>query len=313
MFSLENYPTIQHHLRTISTIYKPTSGGSWIQIFCPYCDDSTRKANPTHGHCYIASQFPYFICFRCNVNGSLLKLLLDTNFTDANTIEEIKRFVHTNFKYHRSKRVSLTHKDTQQIITDFLNFRSSNPTYFDLFLDYIYKRCLHINPIDFNLKPTLLENRYLAVSFQNYYNQPCGFRYINHPRKRYTYQQRNYYYFQDLSKIIYYPNIVLCEGTFDLINLYSYSVNFNKIKSFFIAIGGSSFESCVRYLVSNFLLIGPYCFNIVFDNDFKFKKYTIHRLYKIISELNSEIQFKFYEPIAGKDVSDCQLLNETSI
>jgi len=312
MFSLKNYPTIEHHLRSISRIYKSTSGGSWMQIFCPYCNDATRKTNPTHGHCYVASSYPYFLCFRCNTNGSLIKLLVDTGFKDYETIKEIKKFANTNIKYIKSDKVHVQKRNEYELINDYLVFSKQYQDYYQLFLEYIKTRCLHINPIEYYLKPSLYSNK-LAVSINNYHLNSCGFRFIgNNLKKRYLYDSRYYYYFQNLLDIIYKRHIIVCEGAFDLINLAHYCriESVTKRNTFYIAIGGSSFEKCIRFLTAKFLLIGDYTFHLVFDNDYKYRDHTTQRCLKTITELNPNIRLKAYVPIAGKDVSDVTLIQE---
>ena len=308
MFQLQLFPKIKSHLKTISTLYIPTSNNTWIQIFCPYCNDSTRKYNPKHGHCYIATTFPYFLCFRCNESGSLLKLLLDTGFTDTDTIQSLKSISSCNIKYSYHKELFFNENNTSKVINIHEQFKAKWPDKYNQFLRYIYTRCLHINPIQYSLTPILYNNK-LGVKFQNYNLESCGIRFINTTSNRYLYpENRHYYYFQDITNIINYHNIVISEGAFDLINLHHYNKQFNNRNTFFIAVGGSSFERCIKHILSNFLVIGNYNLHIIFDNNFEYFRKTIFKCNRIVKSLNHNVNLKFYKPIAGKDISDCNAI-----
>ena len=310
MFNINNYQPLIHYLKSYSRIWKPTSGGKWIQMFCPYCDDAVRKANPNHGHCYIAAEYPYFICFRCNENGSLIKLLHEIGFTNQNILNEISKFAVSNIKYKLRPKIRAKEFDYYQYnLEQHLNFAVQDQEKYQLILNYIETRMLHINPIRFGVIP-YINNNNIGIEFINYYGNVCGNRLIN-SNLRYYNDDKDYYYFQDILSIINHKHIIICEGQLDLINLFNYS-RFNNLPSepFYISVGGSFYHKLIRYLISNYLTIGSYQFHIVLDNFNKFERQNLELINKTVERLNHFINVNFYRPVAGKDVSDCSLLVE---
>ena len=90
MFNIEQFPSVLLHFKSISKIFRKNSSG-WYEIFCPYCDDAVRKANPNHGHGHVAPDFPFVHCFRCGFHGNLNKVLIDTGFKDNDVLKEIAK------------------------------------------------------------------------------------------------------------------------------------------------------------------------------------------------------------------------------
>ena len=98
MFDIQNIPSIVNHLQNISQIYKIINQTE-LQIHCPFCDDSIRPNAQNHGHLYIQTEEHDFYCFRCDSSGTLLKLLISTDFED----KEILKLLASKIKYNFSK------------------------------------------------------------------------------------------------------------------------------------------------------------------------------------------------------------------
>jgi hypothetical protein len=96
MFNIDKFPEIINHLKDISpSMFKDVKNE--FMIHCPYCNDSKREKASNHGHLYIAKDKPVFHCHLCNCDGTILKLLIDTGFTDKDCIDLLKNFVKYNF------------------------------------------------------------------------------------------------------------------------------------------------------------------------------------------------------------------------
>ena len=107
MYNIDKYYPIVHHLQSISpNMFKQIK--QHYMMFCPFCDDANRKSGYiSHGHCYVSKEYPVFYCQRCSVGGSIIKLLLFTDFNNEEVINELKQFVNTN------------------VVKDFYNFKKT--------------------------------------------------------------------------------------------------------------------------------------------------------------------------------------------
>lgn len=308
MFLLESYPSILLHFKSLSRIFKKNSSG-WYELFCPYCDDATRKINPNHGHFNLAPDYPFAHCFRCGIKVGLVKVLKDTNFPDLDLIYKIAN--ENKIVYNSSKKIQLVKTNNNisaKLALYTQNFYSKYKDDFLLFRNYINKRCGEINPLDYFLIPNYIQHQ-PVVQILNSNNKICTNRFIYETEKRYYIPpERSLYYFQTINDIISYDNIVFCEGAFDLINLHKYNSKFKN--AFFIAIGGSNYKTAISSIVSNFLLIGNYMINIVFDKNVNNIDNLCQQIMSSIAVLNPNINFKFFIPILYKDVSDCNLLEQ---
>lgn len=299
MFDIKEYPEILLHIKTVSKICKPNTSG-WYECFCPYCDDATRKSNPQSGHFHLSPSFPFAHCFRCGTKVSLEKYLIDIGFRDESILNSLKKF--PTFTY--SARTNIINYSSSFNIYDVIksrydNFISSNYSEFKKFRKYIYSRCLDINPIEFLLVPNISDN-ILQIQFLNRSGEISNTRNLFH-KIRYL-SHKKYYFFQDISKIDTFESITISEGAFDLINLFKYNPLFKD--NFFISIGGINYHNLVSDIISNFLLIGKYTINVVFDQGvFNIKK-RIKTIQNRGNILNPNILFNFYIPTLSKDVSD---------
>lgn len=300
MFDIKQYPEIILHVKQVSKICKPNTSG-WYECFCPYCDDSTRKNNPRSGHFHLSPTFPFAHCFRCGTKVSLDKYLIDTGFKNLDILYSLKKFSLFTFSNKTNIIKYISEFDIKHKIEEhYISFIKTYPKIFKEFRKYIYSRCLDINPIDFLITPIFLNN-ILQIQFFNRSGELSMTRNISLYKSRYI-SNSKYYFFQNISDIDKFETIIITEGAFDLINLFRYSLLFKN--SFFISIGGISYQTLITDIISNFLLIGKYTINIVFDNNI----YNINKCIKTIlykgNILNPNIYFNFYKPILGKDVSE---------
>jgi hypothetical protein len=310
MFNFEQFPQIVNHLKSISSRYhKHTSG--WIEIFCPWCNDAIRKSNPSHGHLYISPTAPFVNCFRCETKANLSKLLLDTGFQDFEILSYLKQT--SNITYQTSKKLIKNNSYLivkNEIIKQYEFFENNYPVQYNQFKEYIYYRCLDINPIDFFLAPTLINNL-VAVQILNSDGVVTNTRLVTpFKSKRYIKPPTpSLYYFQNIDNIIDYTDIIFTEGAFDLINTFSFNNTFDK-HSFHIAINDSNYKSALTLIINNFLTIGKYNINIIFDNGLQHMFDRIKRLKFTVNELNPQITLNYFLPTIGKDVSEVMLIKK---
>jgi len=301
MFDIKQYPEILLHVKSISKICKPNPAG-WYECFCIYCDDSTRNPNPKSGHFHLSPTFPFAHCFRCGIKVSLEKYLLDSGFKDYNVLNELKKF--PIFTY--SSRSNIINYNIENNIKDnvkkhYIQFIKKYPEQFKKFRKYIYDRCLDINPIDFLLIPNF-QNNILQINFINSSGELSMTRNLSHNIRYLASKIKKYYFFQNISKIDEYENITIAEGAFDIINLYQYNPLFKN--NFFICIGGINYQNLISDLITNFLLIGEYNINVVFDKNVFNTINKINSIKRLGNILNTNINFNFYIPTLTKDVSD---------
>ena len=297
MFEIKKYPELIYHLKKISNIYHDKSHE--IIIFCPYCNDATRKSNPTHGHLYISTNSPVFYCFRCNASGTILRLLLDTNFDDDNILKNISKQISKSTKiiYHVVSSYQNNTIITKEYLHDYLRFKKDNKSDFLLFERYISKRLGIKNGIRFLILPgyeIIKTQKYLSCIFKNSEQKISTVKIINlNTYKNYS----EYYYFQE-KNLTLFKQIVITEGVFDLLNLYIYSNQFEE--SFFISANGKNYIGVIEYLMGDGLIFGNYCINIIFDSDYNFNP-LLFKIKKFISYINSNLSVKFFKPLIGKD------------
>jgi hypothetical protein len=178
------------------------------------------------------------------------------------------------------------------------------------FEKYIETRLLNVNYDKFRIYPSYDEiNNTLLCNFNNYYNEFSAARVIYSNKLKFRYIKREnskFYYFQNPFD---YNAITICEGPFDIINLYNYSNMFNN--SCYFSINGKSYITSTIKIVSEFYLSNQKLkINIVFDSDIKNTKYIEKRFLFKLNNINSNITFKFYKPQFSKDVSDILMLEE---
>lgn len=309
MFVIDSYPEIIMHLKALSTIFKKESSG-WYSMFCPYCDDAVRKPNPRHGHFHVAPTYPFAHCFRCGTKVGLHKLLIDTGFKDARIIKKLKSV--GSFTYSHSKGIKSNKQYSEGVLFEKLKeqysaFYDRYPNGLEIYYSYIYERCVDVNPIRFYMVPTM-ESNILGVRFLNYDGNIVTTRLINSAIRYKNPTIRHPYYFQDISKLFDYKDVVIMEGAFDAVNLYCYYPKFKD--AFFLAIGGNNYSGTATELITNYLLIGHYNIHIVLDQGLQRMKKIINTTNNIINQLNTEIHTAFYLPTVSKDVSECMFLNQ---
>jgi hypothetical protein len=307
MFQLDNFPDIISHLQKNSNIYRDRNNG-WIEIFCPYCNDSTRKHSPDHGHFYISKTFQFCNCFRCDTHVSLIKVLYDTGFNNEHIIRQLKSYNY-NYTYYNCNE-TVNKKQIIDFNKIYLDFKNTNFNEFCLFKNYISARLSNVNPIEFKIFPSINQYGQLLCNFLNSNNKLITSRIISPLNNKLRYinaNEKEYYFFQDINKIDEYKSIVICEGCFDLINLYNYS---RFIDSFFIAINGKFYQKAIETIISKYLLINKVHVNIIFDIDIYNKNLIKKKINNSMNIINPRITFSFFEPKLSKDVSELMYLQE---
>lgn len=315
MYNIKDYPQIEYHLKNISNIFEDKN--SHIVIFCPYCGDATRKQNPNHGHCYISKNLPVYYCHRCDSAGSILKLLIDTNFDDINTINQLKSFIKYNFikdyLYYQKPKYKSDYYSTLKFIKN--KIFSLNQQELKTFNNYVKLRLGDINYSKFLIYPNYikpyqkLNYDLLAVCFNNRNNDFIEGRFIEPINNiRYKRSDKAIYYFQnwnfeDIS------DIVITEGTFDLLNIYIYNNLFNKLSTFYLSMSGKRYLSILEQILYQELLFKKCRINLIFDNDNKYIKPTIWKCKMLIQNINNSIEIIGWTPhYTFKDAGQYPLL-----
>lgn len=302
-FDLLDYVEITNHLNLISKIYKLNSNKEWVQILCPYCDDAYRKSSINHGHYYVSRYFNFSQCFRCETKKSIKQFLLDTNFSNRILLKEVFKL---NYNINYNKETNFGKIDKSNILEKHIEFRLKYPEKYQLYLSYLKTRVGQLDFEQFKTYPSLINDK-LTISFNNYLNEVSTIRFIDTNNiKYYKLQHNSYYFFQDID--LSYNHIVICEGVFDLINLYKYSSIFDKNNTMYFALNGRSYISDITKIILDYLMIGKYIINIVFDKNVNnIDKIKFNLEFKT-SVLNSNIKYRYYVPSFSKDVSDFNLL-----
>lgn len=302
MIDILNHQEIVNHLKSYSKIYKLNTQQDWIQILCPYCDDAIRKEHITHGHFYLSRQFNFGQCFRCDSKTSAKKLLIDTGFENRNLLNTIFKF-NKDINFYSEIKKGLF--DNGGILVKHRDFQKNYNSQYSDFIRYIYKRVGSIDFEQFLVYPTLIQNK-LCVGFNNALNEISTIRFIaDNNIKYYKLQTSVNYFFQKFED---FKEIVVCEGAFDLINLYKYSTLFDNKNSFYIALNGRSYITNLSSIVIDNYMIGKYTFNIVFDKDIKYVDILKKQINLKINVLNPNIIIKYYIPAISKDVSEFNYL-----
>jgi 5S rRNA maturation endonuclease (ribonuclease M5) len=285
---------VKNILKQYSNVYKETSGGKEIQIFCPYCGDAFRKNNPRWGHLYISTDTGLFYCHRCNEKGTLYKLLLDLGVDDEEVLSKLRKY----FKVH--KQISSKEIRNIDFITNSIekfNEKISKVDYYELWYKYTDEYNYLVNRIDvedldlfyyYRLTP---DNN--SIVFNDYEFNEILRRLIKSKHKRYKKVQDKYY---SIYKTEY--NILIAEGPFDIINIDLY-LNYDAFTK--IAIGGKNYISALTelYLYTNIKNL-----IIMVDNDIdvnKFYKYIIKQIHRY--EIHVE-NIEIYQNSVGKDFSE---------
>lgn len=312
MFRLEDYPEILQHLNGISRICKRESTG-WYQIFCPFCDDATRKLNPDHGHFHVASTYPFGHCFRCGVRVGLDQLLEATNFPNNELINKIRRKGGVVYVNHKRTYTSYTERPKlyNSMLSDYDQFAKKYPIHFNQFKNYIYHRCLDVDPIDFFMVPVISKDQlHAGVNFLNFDGVDVTTRFLSGKTRYKAGAKGVLYYFQDIRNLDECSDIVFTEGAFDLINLYNYCPWFDKKSTFFVTFGGIYYKQNVINVVKNHLMIGDYRIHIIFDRGVKNMNKITYEINTNLDVLNPKLSTNYYLPLRSKDVSDCMLLTQ---
>lgn len=314
MYNIDNFPQIRYHLKNISSIFDDK--GNHFAIFCPFCNDSTRKPDPNHGHCYISKELPVYYCHRCDSAGTILKLLISTDFDDIDTINQLKSFVKFNFvKDHLYQKPK--HKVDYYDTINFIKRKIFNIDNQELekFNNYVKIRLGNINYSKFLIYPDYLKPYknlsydLLTVCFNNRANNFIEGRFVNPINNlRYKRNEKAIYYFQkwDFEAI---ENIIITEGVFDLLNIYIYNNMFNN--SFYLSMSGKRYLSILEQILYQELLFKSCRVNLVFDNDNKYIERTLWKCRLLVKDINNDIEVVGWKPnYLFKDAGQYPLLTK---
>jgi len=299
-FKIDKFPQIHYHLKNISKNMFVDKGSHYM-MFCPFCNDATRKPNPSHGHLYLSKEIPVYFCHRCDSAGSILKLLIETNFDDLDTINQLKSYVKYNFiKDHLYQKPK--HKTNYYDTINFVKNKIFNlePQELEKFNEYLKLRLGTINYSKFLIYPNYLKPYkklsygLLSVCFNNRENDFIEGRFIN-PINNIRYQRNDkaIYYFQnwDFENI---NNIVISEGAFDLLNVYIYTNYFKN--GFYLAMSGKRYLSILEKILYQELLFKSCQINLIFDNDNKYIESTLWKCKTLVKTINTNIDIIGWVP-----------------
>lgn len=316
MLDLLAHNEIISHIKSYSKIFIPNSRQDWIQVFCPYCDDSHRKSGLiSHGHMYLSRYSNFCHCFRCDTNTSIKKFMIDIGFNNLQLLNQVipKSYNHTFFSSNciKSNQTHISQLKNIEIMHN--EFREKYPEKYQQFLKYIFSRLGSIDLYQFFIEPILYNNDQLGINFKNYFQYPSVIRLIDNKNQRYIKPQNSQlYFFQNPSEQLTKQNqIVLTEGQFDLLTLYLYNENFNR-NCFYVAINGKSYLSSLIKLISNYCMIGKYTVNIIFDGDINNPLYLLKQYHSKLTNLNPKIKLVGYHPIYSNDVNGFNFIQRVS-
>jgi hypothetical protein len=304
-FDLRKIQPVLQHLQQISpNMFKSMSNE--YQIHCPMCDDAMRKNASNHGHLYLSINSPIYHCFRCSASGTLIGLLLQTGFDDKETLAYISQFIKINFtkdyyKFKNRKDLAAANQTKKKIIDLNLKFKKENKQQFDIFLEYLKTRIGDVNYLDFLICPSIYQN-FIISKFFNYDNENISLRYINNPQRRYMNNNNTsgLYYFQKIDLNDKYKKVTICEGPFDIINLYLYNDIFKD--NLFISVRGKNYNNIIEKLLLEHMLLDSYEINIIFDNDnLKKSKYILKNLNTLLLIYSGKILLNGYRPLLNVD------------
>ena len=313
MFDLKKIHPAVNHLESISpTMFKDK--GDHYMMFCPFCDDATRRAGYLpHGHCYVSSNSPVFYCHRCNTGGSILKILLETGFDDDETLKYIKSFInHTYVKdYYQFGQKKIDHNkiNIRNIISDKISkFALEQPDIFIRYKRYLFDRLGDIDSSYFLLYPQFVapnakqpNNKLFGCSFMNFDGQHLTTRFIDDSPLRYSIAQQNLSYYFQVKDFDRYKRIVMTEGPFDIIQLYTYCNIFDPLDTLYMSVCGKKFISNIEQLIFTDLLLGNYEINLVFDNDVKNEFSYLYRAALLTNLYNSDISIRGWKPLISEE------------
>jgi hypothetical protein len=312
MFDLTKLTPVITHLQKISNRFD--NRGKEIIITCPFphCDD----INSSHGHMYLATNYPVFNCFKCSSSGTLVRLLIETGFDDEETLKYISSFIKYNYTkdyFWNNKRKSneTIIKLKRELIKQNLNFQHNNKDQFNIYIEYLISRLGKVDFTDFLIIPTDFKNN-LCCGFYNSDSELVLKRIINSENKfRYHIEKQDTsYYFQEKNFDLY-NRIVMTEGPFDILSLFLYNIEFQNC--FFNSVNGKKYISTLEKLLCTELLLGHYEINIVFDNDVKNIQMIMHRCEILTKNYNQNIYMRYWLPVLKKDVGEFSAVYEIDL
>ena len=167
----------------------------------------------------------------------------------------------------------------------------------------------------FYLTPVFIDNN-LAVRFINSEGEVITNRIISSNSKfRYLIPKvtSGEYYWQE-KNFNKYKNIVLTEGSFDALSMYLYNSDFSPNNTFYIGMNGKKYISTMLHLIYEYLLLGNYEINFIFDKDVSNAKSILSKGKYISNQYNINIKVKGWKSVDisddMKDITDFSLIQQ---
>ena len=304
MTTKTHFDQIKQFLKQKTGFVKEDSLGREIITRCPFCGDSVRHKNK--GHLYINKETGVYNCFRCPASGHISYLLSFLEYRgDLPEFKEVafeqKRNLANKFKH--IKEVVFPECDDQVKYDYIVNKRN---IHLDDNSDVYYRIIWNLDTflrqnklyIPFDIKPRLYQMLvYDYVGFLSYYGSLITLRTINNRKLRYfklpLKYVEDYYVINQLDYSTTYPNVVICEGVFDVLHA------INKLQlpnAVYVAAGTKFYKKCFFWTLMAFGI--TYCnTHVILDYD---RSYVRYRSFEQFSK-----QIKYYIPIQGDDIADC--------
>ena len=316
-YDLSKLPQILYYIKSVSG-GRLDNKGTHFATYCPYCGDQFRRHNPSHGHLYISKTLPLFYCHKCSASGTILRLLVEMDFDDQETLNYLKSIMKFNFVKDYIKDRPKTKFNQKKLTESITNkIKKISPENLNVFNDYLTSRLGVIPYTKFLLYPTLIQpndkikQEFLAVGFNNSNSIFVGARLMKQVGKiRYKTNPNSLYYFQEFNfeKI---TNIILSEGVFDILNIYLYTTHFSYKDTFFMSMSGKNYLSVLERLIIQDLLIGDFHIHFVLDSDNKYSKFLKFKAGKLASLFNPNIKISVWKPVEPlNDLGDFPLMEK---
>jgi hypothetical protein len=286
MNSGENYAEIIREiiLRTKKPSYQTTNKKE-VRIRCPYCGDS--KSNPTSAHLYIEMTAPFrFHCFKCETSGvlnqeafrdmGLFDSELALSVVSANKERKNNSGIQkVSFKKQMVKNNVFETDATLNSLQYFNNRFHSN--YTADFVKTKFKAVL--DPIMFfnenRITPNVQFDFTQSIGFLSSDNSHVIFRdYGGKQDKRYNnlniaYNEnegtisKTYNISSNISAMEPDVNLVIAEGVFDIIGVYTHFYRDNDYNTIFAAACGKAYNA----VISNYIRMGFLNLNVIIYSD----------------------------------------------
>lgn len=293
---------------------------------------SDHDSSPDHGHLYISmnEDFLVFKCFKCNESGNLLKLLDFYNLNKEELIEKELLERLTNYRYlkynwNKSKNKIEKNEKEIKIFNEFkltenyikksvylksrINFDIDVEDIPDIIFDvksFIENNNIYLNTYYSKMIDALqtkaigfLGKRQQIIIFRNIDKEnEDDFRYIKIPLSNNNFIFNDFYGIQTDSISTTTNKIVLCEGPFDVLNIYYNNSELLKNSMFIACVFGNNYYNVISSIL-DYLKLTKAKFVILSDSNMNNLSYKNLRLHPQIENLEicwNKIGKDFGEP-----------------